>query len=197
MQKFLVVGLGNPGSQYSKNRHNIGFMVLDELANHLGITFYESKNLKSCIAIGQEVVLCKPLTYMNASGEAVQLVQSYYKLADFFVVHDELEIPLGALRFKKGGGHGGHNGLRSIDEYCGKEYVRARCGIGRPLEKSQVAHYVLSDFQEIPKELIGFCSEAIQSFVQDRNLQRLQNAFTLQGKKQEGEILAGSTQEKN
>ncbi|MCE3046866.1 aminoacyl-tRNA hydrolase [Helicobacter kayseriensis] len=182
MQKLLIVGLGNPDPQYLKNRHNIGFMVLDALASELGINFKESKNLKSLLAVSSHCILCKPLTYMNASGNAVHLVRDYYKPSDLLVIHDELEIAFGALRFKRGGGHGGHNGLKSIDASCGNEYVRARFGIGRPPKKEDVAHYVLSDFQEDPSELIEHCIKAISFFVQKGDLHQMQAIYTLKGK---------------
>lgn len=179
MQKLLIAGLGNPGSQYAKNRHNIGFMVLDVLASELGVKFSESKNLKSYIAVSKNVILCKPTTFMNASGEALCLCQNYYKSNEMLVVHDELEIPYGALRFKRAGGHGGHNGLKSIDIHCGNDYIRARCGIGRPEKKSMIAQYVLSDFKDDPRDLIDACMRAICFFIQNRNLHQVQNLFTL------------------
>lgn len=185
MQKLLIVGLGNPGPQYRNNRHNIGFMVLDKLAQDLDVKFCESKNLKSYIATTLDLILCKPLTYMNASGEAIRALRDYYDLQEMLVVHDELEIALGALRFKRGGGHGGHNGLRSIDAHCGNDYVRARCGIGRPKEKSQVAHYVLSDFNQAPLSLIQSCVQAVSFFAKNRDLQKLQSTFSLQGEREE------------
>lgn len=181
MQKLLIVGLGNPDPQYLKNRHNIGFMVLDALASGLGVNFKESKDFKSLLAISSQCILCKPLTYMNASGNAVRLVSDYYKPSDLFVVHDELEIAFGALRFKRGGGHGGHNGLKSIDACCGNGYVRARFGIGRPPQKEEVAHYVLSDFQEDPSGLIDHCTKAISFFMQNGDLHQMQTAYTLRG----------------
>lgn len=178
MQPLLIVGLGNPKPQYANNRHNIGFMVLDALASNLSLTFKEDKNFKACIAKDSNLILCKPTTFMNLSGEAVQLMKNYFKIEDFFVVHDDLDLPLGELRFKLGGGNGGHNGLKSIDKLCGSEYYRARCGIGRPQSKEMVASYVLSDFPTHPSNLIHSCTQALQEFATSRDFALLQNKFT-------------------
>lgn len=182
MQKLLIVGLGNPGLQYSFNRHNIGFMVLDALANEFNLEFSETRNFKSCIASNQKIILCKPTTYMNASGEAVALIKNYFKIKEFLVVHDDLDLSFGDLRFKRGGGNGGHNGLKSIDFHCGFDYWRARCGVGRPEEKCDVASYVLSDFESKPRELIKQCVDALKFFVQTGNFQEMQNRFTKKAK---------------
>lgn len=183
MQKLLIVGLGNPGSQYINNRHNIGFMVLDALASHLGITFNLHQKFKSHIASLPDLILCKPTTFMNHSGLAVQELRDYYRLQDFLVIHDDLDLPLGDLRFKEGGGSGGHNGLKSIDTYCGNDYMRVRCGIGRPQEKSKVSSYVLSDFEETPKELLKISLEAILFFLKERDFVAMKNSFTFKGAK--------------
>lgn len=180
MQKLLVVGLGNPGPQYSFNRHNIGFMVLDSLAKMFNLNFTLHKNLKSYIALHSRVILCKPMTFMNTSGEAVQSVKNYYKTDEIFVIHDDLEVVFGKLKFKKGGGNAGHNGLKSIDSYCGQDYLRARCGIGRPKNGEDVASYVLSDFTESPKDLIAHCARAIDFFITHQDFQQMQNFFTKQ-----------------
>lgn len=174
MQPLLIVGLGNPGSKYINNRHNIGFMVLDSLAQELDLKFNEDKNLKSCIVKTSNLILCKPQTFMNLSGEAVLKVKQFFKVDEFLVIHDELDIAEGELRFKYAGGNGGHNGLRSIDGLCGNEYYRLRCGIGRPSEKSMVASYVLSDFDMLPDEMIIQSSSVVQEFISSRDLHRVQ-----------------------
>lgn len=181
MQKLLIVGLGNPGSQYASNRHNIGFMVLDALASHLGVNFLKKSH--SLIALLPDLILCKPMTFMNHSGKAVEELRKDYHLEDFLVVHDDLDLALGELRFKKGGGSGGHNGLKSIDAHCGNDYMRIRCGIGRPQEKSQVSAYVLSDFEETPKELLKASLEAILFFLKERDFVAMRNHFTSKGAK--------------
>lgn len=178
MQKLLIVGLGNPGRQYTHNRHNIGFLILDTLAKSLNLSFGEDKKLSCELTQNSQIILCKPTTFMNLSGEAVQKVLHFYKIQDFCVIHDDLDLALGELRFKKGGGNGGHNGLKSIDALCGNEYVRIRCGIGRPERKEQVASYVLSDFTSTPSQLIEQSQEALMHFITHRDLSYLQNHFT-------------------
>lgn len=178
MQKLLIVGLGNPGRQYTHNRHNIGFLILDALAKSLNLSFGEDKKLSCELTQNSQIILCKPTTFMNLSGEAVQKVLHFYKIQDFCVIHDDLDLALGELRFKKGGGNGGHNGLKSIDALCGSEYVRIRCGIGRPERKEQVASYVLSDFTSTPSQLIEQSQEALMHFITHRDLSYLQNHFT-------------------
>lgn len=178
MQKLLIVGLGNPGRQYTNNRHNIGFLVLDELSKALNLNFSEDKKLCAELAQNSQIILCKPTTFMNLSGECVQKVLHYYKIEEFCVIHDDLDLPLEELRFKKGGGNGGHNGLKSIDALCGSEYLRIRCGIGRPERKEMVASYVLSDFSPHPQKLIELTKDALLHYIAHHDLTYLQNHFT-------------------
>jgi PTH1 family peptidyl-tRNA hydrolase len=147
----LFVGLGNPGTRYAGNRHNIGFMALDAIARrHRAAPWRRKFQGESTEAvIGRErVLLLKPLTFMNESGRAVAEAQRFYKipLEDVVVFHDELDLAPAKLRVKKGGGNAGHNGLRSITAQCGNEYWRARLGIGHPGDKALVHAYVLNDF---------------------------------------------------
>jgi PTH1 family peptidyl-tRNA hydrolase len=144
----LVVGLGNPDSKYKNNRHNVGFMLVDRLVNELLASNISKPQFKGQLYKSKKILLLKPLTYMNLSGESVRVVSDYYKPEKIIVIHDDLDLPLGSLRFKKGGGHGGHNGLKSIDSHIGKDYIRVRIGIGKPKIKSEVASYVLSDFSK-------------------------------------------------
>ena len=138
-EPLLVIGLGNPGPQYAKTRHNIGFMVADLLADRLGATFKVHKRSGAEIVtstVGQrQVVLAKPRTYMNESGSHVGPLAKFYSVppADVIVIHDELDIDFGRIRLKLGGGEGGHNGLRSVANALGtKDFQRVRIGIGRP-----------------------------------------------------------------
>ena len=143
----LVVGLGNPDLQYKNNRHNVGFMVIDALLDDHPLAEKITKsNFKGELFKVPSMLLLKPTTYMNLSGESVRAVDDYFKPEQIIVIHDDLDLPFGTLRFKIGGGHGGHNGLRSIDAHIGAEYIRVRIGIGKPFHKSDVANYVLSDF---------------------------------------------------
>jgi PTH1 family peptidyl-tRNA hydrolase len=147
----LLVGLGNPGSEHVGNRHNVGFMVLQEIARRHGLPPWRRRfqGVATEGPLGSErVLLLMPGTYMNESGRAVGEAAHFYKLAlaDIVVVHDELDLPAGKVRVKAGGGIAGHNGLRSITAHVGNDYRRVRVGIGHPGDKSLVYRYVLSDF---------------------------------------------------
>lgn len=147
----LFAGLGNPGAKYSGNRHNIGFMALDAIARAHGFGPWRAKfqgELTEGTLGSEKVILLKPMTFMNLSGQSVGAALRFYKLdpADLVVFHDELDLAPGKLRLKQGGGHAGHNGLRSIHEHIGPDYGRLRLGIGHPGHKDRVAPYVLSDF---------------------------------------------------
>lgn len=151
MAIWLIAGLGNPGAKYDGTRHNIGFMVVDELARRFGApSFQKSFNgLISKITVGADtLVLLKPQTFMNLSGQSVQGAMTFFKLPleRVIVVHDELDLPPGRLRVKEGGGHGGHNGLRDISKRVGGDYIRLRLGIGRPEHKGDEANHVLKPF---------------------------------------------------
>jgi len=151
----LVVGLGNPDLPYKNNRHNVGFMVIDALVDNLSSYEKISKtNFKGELLKTPSLLLLKPMTYMNLSGESVRAVDDYFKPDYIIVIHDDLDLPFGTVRFKIGGGHGGHNGLRSLDSHIGPDYIRVRIGIGKPLHKSDVSHYVLSDFSLCQREFL-------------------------------------------
>lgn len=144
----LISGLGNPGTKYENNRHNIGFLVIDQIAKNLSLSLTEKSDFKSQFTKDNDTLYAKPLTYMNLSGEAISKIKSYYKVENdkIIIIHDDLDLPFGTIKFKVGGSHGGHNGLRSIDSHIGQDYIRIRVGIGKPPRKEMVAHYVLSDF---------------------------------------------------
>lgn len=151
----LIVGLGNPDLQYKNNRHNVGFMAIDSLIDGQSSCEKITKaNFKGELFKAPSLLLLKPTTYMNLSGESVRAVDDYFKPDHIIVIHDDLDLPFGTLRFKIGGGHGGHNGLKSIDAHIGAEYIRVRIGIGKPLHKSDVAKYVLSDFSACQREFL-------------------------------------------
>lgn len=163
---MLLVGLGNPGNKYSNNRHNIGFMAVDEIVrrhsfsapkiNFQAITF-EGK-------IGSEkIIILKPQTFMNLSGQSVAAAARFYKITpeNIIVFHDDLDLAAGKIKFKTGGGHGGHNGLRNIDQHIGQNYHRIRLGIDHPGHKDQVHDYVLSDFTKHDKEWLEPLLDAI------------------------------------
>jgi len=147
----LITGLGNPGSQYQMTRHNAGFWFLDALASRLALSFKLDKKFQAETsryqANGEDCWLCKPQTYMNESGTAIQAMQSYYKVSpeETLIVHDEIDLPAGVVRFKTGGGHGGQNGLRDIIQRTGSNsFHRLRIGVGHPGSKDKVVSYVLA-----------------------------------------------------
>jgi len=144
----LYVGLGNPGPAYEKTRHNIGFRVIDRLVAETGARNISKSSFQGELYRQGTLFFLKPLTFMNLSGKSVRAVMEFFKipLEDLVVIHDDIDLPLGAVRFKVGGGPGGHNGLRSIDAEVGNAYLRVRLGVGKPERKSQVASYVLSPF---------------------------------------------------
>lgn len=150
---WLVAGLGNPGKEYEHTRHNVGFMVVDRLVDHFSPSFVSKASFKGELFKSDSFLFLKPLTYMNLSGESLLPVKQFYQCEHFIVIHDDLDLPFGALRFKRGGGHGGHNGLKSIDSLLGKDYIRIRLGIGKPERKSETASYVLQAFSndEVPE----------------------------------------------
>lgn len=143
----LIVGLGNPGAKYSKNRHNAGFMAVDLLISELKPHDISKKEFKGELYRSGSIYLLKPHTFMNLSGESVLSVKNYFKIENVIVIHDEIELPIGALRFKFAGGHAGHNGLKSIDSHITADYFRVRIGIGKPEHKADVANYCLDDFR--------------------------------------------------
>lgn len=164
---LLWVGLGNPEPGMARQRHNIGFMALDTIAHRHGFSPWRQR-FKGLVAEGTvggtRVLALKPLTYMNASGEAVQAAVAFYKIAadDITVFHDELDLIAGKVRVKHGGGAAGHNGLRSIDKMTGEpDYWRVRIGIGHPASKDRVTGHVLSDFAKVEQPLIGAVLEAV------------------------------------
>jgi peptidyl-tRNA hydrolase, PTH1 family len=184
---FLIVGLGNPGPGYAGNRHNVGAMVLDELADRAGIKLSSGKGARSRAVSGEgrlagrRVVLARPLTYMNESGGPVRGLLDYHRLPadDLVVVHDELDIPFSVVRLKRGGGEGGHNGLRSITRSAGtKDYLRVRVGIGRPPGRQDPADFVLKDFSSTERKeldlLIAEAADAAEALLA-RGLEAAQN----------------------
>lgn len=154
----LIVGLGNPGLEYKNTRHNVGFMLIDEMVSALGGTYKLQPKLKSEIYktnyLGNDVIFCKPMTYMNLSGEAVHVVMDYYKVAleDVIIIHDDLDLPLGKIRIREKGSHGGHNGMRNIISLVGRNDIkRIRIGIDK---KENVVDYVLGKFKKEEMEII-------------------------------------------
>ncbi|MBX2800453.1 MAG: aminoacyl-tRNA hydrolase [Myxococcales bacterium] len=171
---FLVLGLGNPGSRYVRTRHNAGFLVVDRLAERQGTscTKRQFASLVETVRLGHEsAVLAKPQTYMNRSGQAAASLRGYYKVADedVVVIHDDVDLPFGDIRVKRGGGHGGHNGLRDLKARIGSDFVRIRFGVGRPPAGWDTADYVLASWADAESdqlpELVDRAADAVELVV--------------------------------
>ena len=180
----LIVGLGNIGEQYQLTRHNVGFLVIDEMTKKLTTSNINKANFQADVLKSGYNLFVKPKTYMNHSGESVVAIKEYYKIdmENIIVIHDDLDLPFGTVKFKVGGGHGGHNGLRSIDSHIGKEYIRVRIGIGKPENKADVANYVLSNFsKEDLNKLEGIISHTIKAIeaLKSDDIVEVKSKFTL------------------
>lgn len=184
--RWLVVGLGNPGRRYAQTRHNVGFMVLDVLAGRAGAKFKAHKGgaevLEARLA-GQPSVLAKPRSYMNVSGPPVAAVGAFFKVPSqrLIVVHDDLDLDFGVLRLKQGGGEGGHNGLRSLTQSLSTpDYLRVRFGIGRPPGRMDPVAYVLAPFTSVERKDLGVhlerAADAVEAIAKD-GLAPAQNVY--------------------
>ncbi len=166
MKSPVVVGLGNPGRSYERTRHNVGFLVADELAKRHGGSWRSKKKAEAApVGFGlKNVVLLKPTTYMNNSGAAL----AGHKVEDLIVVHDDLDLPPGDVRVKVGGGAGGHNGLRSLVQHLGNDFVRVRIGIGRPPDGAgvTVTDYVLGRMDSAIKEAVPVAADAVEAVIE-------------------------------
>jgi len=163
---LLFVGLGNPGSRYAGNRHNVGFMAIEAIARRFNATAWRKRfqgESTECVIGTEKALRLKPETFMNNSGQAVQEAAQFYKieLADIIVFHDELDLAPGKVRVKLDGGNAGHNGLRSITQHCGNAYRRVRIGIGHPGHKDAVHPWVLNDFSKEEREWVSDLCEAM------------------------------------
>ena len=160
---WLVAGLGNPGAEYAATRHNIGFMAIDALAGPVRFTSKFHGESAALSIEGEKLILLKPMTYMNLSGKSVQAAMAFYKIppANVIVLHDELDLPLGKLRIKRGGGANGHNGIKDIDQSIGPDYWRIRLGIGHPGTPEQVHGHVLSRFSEAESRVVATVNQAL------------------------------------
>jgi PTH1 family peptidyl-tRNA hydrolase len=163
---LLIVGLGNPGPEYRRHRHNVGFMAVDAIHDRHGFSPWRRRfqgEIAEGMLAGEKVLLLKPLTYMNDSGRSVQSAMAFYKLAptDIVVIHDEVDLPPGKTRMKTGGGTAGHNGLRSIGAEVGEDFRRLRIGVGHPGHKDAVPGYVLHDFPKADQAWVMALVEAV------------------------------------
>ena len=181
---MLIVGLGNPGPTYEKTRHNVGFMVIDELISRLNPQQISSNSFKGEVYKTKNHFLLKPHTFMNLSGESVAKVKHFYKIEDVVVIHDDLDLPFGSVRFKVGGGNGGHNGLKSVDAMVSKNYARVRIGIGKPKHKGEVISFVLNPFDAVESEclekIIAHCADAVE-FLFDHKFEDTSSMYSKKG----------------
>jgi len=157
---FLICGLGNPGENYKNTRHNVGFHLVDNIILNFNLDKIKEDRLKelySGVINNQKLFVLKPLTFMNLSGKAVSEIVNFYKikLDHVFIIHDDLDLELSKVKIKQGGGNGGHNGLESIDQFIGKNYIRIRIGIDHPGNKDLVSSYVLNKFLKSEEEIIN------------------------------------------
>lgn len=182
----LIVGLGNPGRQYEKTRHNIGFQAIDKLSDDFGIRLDQAKH-KGIFGIGnrdgERVILLKPLTYMNLSGESIRAVMDYYQIEieDLAVIYDDLDLPVGRIRLRQKGSAGGHNGIKSTIAHLGTQnFNRIRVGISRPQNGMTITDYVLGDFtkeeQNIMDDVIDKCADACKQWIKSPFL-KVMNEF--------------------
>ena len=182
----LIAGLGNPGDKYTQTRHNIGFLIIDEIIRNQNVSTINNKNFQSLTFKSNSNIYSKPQTFMNNSGVAIKNIADYYDIANenIIIIHDDLDLKFGAVKFKRGGGHGGHNGLRSIDSHIGSDYIRVRIGIGKPKQKEDVAHYVLSNFSKEEfqhmSEYFKHIIEAINT-IQTHPLDEVKSLFSKKG----------------
>lgn len=187
----LVIGLGNPGKNYEKTRHNVGFRLIDALVRQRGASDVSKQSFKGELYKDAQNLFLKPTTFMNLSGESALPVLTFYKPTRIMTIHDDLDLPFGAIRLKRGGGHGGHNGLKSLDKHIGTNYYRLRIGIGKPQEEMVVADYVLARFSqneeyELDSKLLPHALLAINEFISmedDKAWDRLVSRYTLSPKK--------------
>jgi PTH1 family peptidyl-tRNA hydrolase len=174
--KYLLAGLGNPGRVYRKNRHNIGFMVIDELAESYNIKL--SRRQKNALVgtgriSGRPVILAQPQTYMNRSGESLVRLANFYKLSlnNVLIIYDEIDLPLGVLRMREKGGSGGHNGMKSIIKHMGQNFPRLRLGVGRPPGRQEPSSYLLQDFRSdqmlVVTDLIELALKTVEVYLSE------------------------------
>jgi PTH1 family peptidyl-tRNA hydrolase len=181
---YLLVGLGNPTTRYEKTRHNIGFRVIDRLISDSGARDVSKNSFHGKLFKSDNTLLLKPTTYMNLSGKSVIAVKNFFKIdiENIIVIHDDIDLPFSALRIKRGGGHGGHNGLKSIDKAIGKDYIRVRMGVGKPERKSQVVDFVLNNFsdeeEKIIEKWIEYTAETVKE-LQKKSVEEVKSRYSL------------------
>ncbi|MBR8463543.1 aminoacyl-tRNA hydrolase [Campylobacter sp. faydin G-24] len=175
---ILIVGLGNPTPKYKNTRHNVGFMLVDELKSS-NFSDISSTKFQGELFKYSNLLLLKPTTFMNLSGNSVKSVSDFYKPDRIIVIHDDLDLPFGAIKFKKGGSSGGHNGIKSIDSLIGNDYERVRIGIGR---KGNAVNFVLGEFSDDEKghlkQILAYAKQAIQELMHS-DIESVAQKFTI------------------
>lgn len=179
----LIVGLGNPGTQYENTRHNIGFEVAESLAESLKIDNFKSKfqgKLGEGSYLGEKVLILMPHTFMNLSGNSLIEAVKFYKLdpiKDVIVVYDDMDLNIGKIRIREKGSSGGHNGVKSIISHIGEQFIRVKCGIGKPVNREQVVNFVLSKFGKSEKadvdEMIELTKDALKEMIEGKNIEKV------------------------
>jgi PTH1 family peptidyl-tRNA hydrolase len=174
---FLVVGLGNIGQEYLNTRHNIGFMVLDEVLQHYQVKQITKKEFKGELYRFNSLFFLKPHTFMNLSGESVTSVRKYFNIDNLIIIHDDIDLPFGAIRFKKSGGTGGHNGLKSLDNWSQENSIRIKMGVGKPTNQQNIAKFVLDNFnseeEKCLSKFIQIGSNAIIEILNGQNWEKI------------------------
>ncbi len=182
---FLLAGLGNPGEKYKLTRHNIGFLVISCISKKYQTSVINKKNFIAEVQKSSSLLFVKPQTFMNDSGLSLQAISKYFHIPNdkIIVIHDDLDLPFGAIKFKIGGGSGGHNGLKSIDAHISSDYLRIRIGIGKPKDKSKVISYVLDNFskEELNAlvDIISHTINAIEFYIKDESIEELKSKYTI------------------
>jgi PTH1 family peptidyl-tRNA hydrolase len=182
---YLIAGLGNPGNKYTFTRHNVGFLVIDEIAKSTPTLNIDNSNFKAIVLKTSNKLLVKPQTFMNKSGESILPISDYYDILNknIIIIHDDLDLSFGSVKFKIGGGNAGHNGLRSIDDNIDKNYIRVRIGIGKPQNKEDVSCYVLNKFTKDElnqlNDIITHTIKAIDAIMEEDDLQKIKSTFTI------------------
>ncbi len=181
---WLLVGLGNPTTRYENTRHNIGFRVIDKLISNFEARDISKNSFYGNLYKSNQLLFLKPTTYMNLSGKSVIAVKNFFKIdiENIIIIHDDIDLPFSALRIKRGGGHGGHNGLKSIDKAIGKDYIRVRMGVGKPEYRNQVIDFVLSNFsddeEKIMDKWIGYTVNTVNE-LQKKSLEEVKSKYSL------------------
>ena len=179
---ILIAGLGNPGQKYANTRHNVGFMLIDEILKTGGFSELSSSKFQGELFKKGSLLLLKPQTFMNLSGNSVKATNDFYKPERIIVVHDDIDLDLGAVKFKKGGSSGGHNGIKSIDALIGADYERVRIGVGKKQQGQDAANFVLGNFNESEREklseILPYVARAVEELICS-DIEQVAQKFTI------------------